>query len=125
MLVNHNKLNSDHNKSTAVENITETHLLNIKDKHNRVPCNEVHLRLLDENKLTDLAEHQLNGKGMHKCCQCAYNSGYKQGALLQTFISLDIDSLGDSHTSANGPYKSVHQAFSLGYNDGVNAFIRS
>jgi hypothetical protein len=125
MLVNHNELHFDHNKSTAAVNITEAHQINLKDRNSRMPCNEAHVRLLDESKLTDLAEHQLNGKGMHKCCQCAYNSGYKQGSLLQTFISLDIDSLGDSHTSANGPYKSIHQAFALGYSDGVNAFISS
>ena len=90
-----------------------------------MPCNQAHVRQFDESTLPDLAAHQMHGKGVHKCCQCAYNSGYQQGALLQNFISLDIDSLGDAHTSSNGRYKSVHQAFSLGYSDGVNSFIRS
>ncbi len=50
--------------------------------------------------------------------------GYK-GALYLHFISLDIDSLGDAHERSDGRYKSVHQAFSLGYNDGVNSFIKN
>ncbi|PKG86251.1 hypothetical protein CXF85_00630 [Colwellia sp. 75C3] len=89
------------------------------------PCNQVHVRQVDESILTNLAEHQMHVKGVRKCCQCAYNSGYQQGALLQKFISLDIESLGDSHASADGHYKSIHQAFALGYSDGVNSFILS
>jgi hypothetical protein len=89
------------------------------------PCNQVHVRKVDESILTNLAEHQVHVKGVHKCCQCAYNSGYQQGALLQNFISLDVESLGDSHASADGHYKSIHQAFALGYSDGVNSFILS
>ena len=88
-------------------------------------CTQVHVRQVDESILTNLAEHQMHVKGVQKCCQCAYNSGYKQGALLQKFISLDIESLGDSHASADGHYKSIHQAFALGYSDGVNSFILS
>ena len=97
-------------------------IINRKDK---MPCNQAHVRQFDESTLPDLEEYQMQGKGIHKCCQCAYNSGFQQGSLLQTFISLDIESLGEAHTSANGRYKSVHQAFSLGYSDGVNSFIRS
>jgi len=80
---------------------------------------------LDEGTLINLAEHQKHGQGRHKCCQCAYNSGYQQGSQLQSSISLDIESLGDSQASADGRHKSVHQAFSLGYSDGINAFINS
>jgi len=105
--------------------ITEVHPLKIKDRKAKMPCNQEHVRQFDESMLPDLAEHKKHGKGAHKCCQCAYNSGYQQGSTLQTFISLDIDSLEDSHTSANGHYKSVHQAFALGYSDGVNSFLRS
>jgi len=105
--------------------IAEPQRLKIIHRNDKMPCNKVHVRQFDESTLPDLEPHQMNGKGVHKCCQCAYNSGYQQGSLLQTFISLDIDSLGDSHTSENGRYKSVHQAFSQGYNDGVNSFIRS
>ncbi|MFQ3313146.1 MAG: hypothetical protein ACI8SC_002350 [Colwellia sp.] len=89
------------------------------------PCNQVHIRQLDESLLTDLVEHQRYVKRAHKCCQCAYNSGYQQGSLLQKFISLDVESLGDAHANADGHYKSIHQAFALGYSDGVNSFILS
>jgi hypothetical protein len=105
--------------------IAEPQRLKIIYRNDKMPCNELHVRQFDESTLPDLEEHQMHGKGAHKCCQCAYNSGYQQGSLLQTFISLDIESLGEAHTNANGRYKSVHQAFSLGYNDGVNSFIRS
>ncbi|WP_157442992.1 hypothetical protein [Colwellia piezophila] len=88
-------------------------------------CNQVHERRLDESSLTNLAEYQISTKGSYKCCQCAYNSGYQQGSLLQRFISLDIDSLGDTHTGPDGNHKSIHQAFALGYSDGVNSFISS
>jgi hypothetical protein len=99
--------------------------LKIVDMNNSVSCKKVHVKQIDESLLTDLAEHQLHAKGAHKCCQCAYNSGYEQGSLLQQFISLDIDSLGDAHVSESGKQKSIHQAFALGYSDGVNSFIRS
>ncbi len=89
-----------------------------------MPCTKQHLRHLDENKLDSLEEHQKHGHGRHKCCQCAYNSGYEQGRELRANISLDIDSLGDSQASADGRHKSVHQAFSMGYSDGVRDFIR-
>ena len=39
--------------------------------------------------------------------------------------SLDFESLGDAHAGSAGRYKSVLQAFALGYSDGVNSFIRS
>ena len=90
-----------------------------------MPCNKDHVRYVDETLLTNLAAHQLPAKGANKCYQCAYNSGYQQGALLQEFISLNIDSLNDSQVSTDGPYKSIHQAFALGYSDGVNSFIRN
>lgn len=105
--------------------IAETQRLTKKNRNDKMLCNQVHLRQLDENTLTTLAEHKMHGKGKHKCCQCAYNSGFKQGSLLQNFISLDIDSLGDAHVDPYGCYKSVHQAFAFGYSDGVNACIRS
>jgi len=105
--------------------IVEKQRLSLKNRKEKMPCNQLHARQFDEDKLTDLAEHQMHAKGVHKCCQCAYNSGYNQGSLLQTFISLDIDSLGDAHERSDGRYKSVHQAFSLGYSDGVNSFIKS
>ena len=95
------------------------------NRNDKMPCSQVHLRQLDESTLTTLAEHKIHGKGRHKCCQCAYNSGFNQGSLLQSFISLDIESLGDAHAGSDGRYKSVHQAFALGYSDGVNSFIRS
>ncbi len=101
------------------------HKLQSIDTNENMLCNKVHEKKFDENLLADVAEHQLHPKGKHKCCQCAYNSGFKQGALLQSYISLDIDSLGDASTRPNGPYKSVHQAFAMGYSDGVNSFIKS
>ncbi|TYK65862.1 hypothetical protein [Colwellia echini] len=88
-------------------------------------CNQEHVRHVDESKLEDVGEHQLHIKGAHKCCQCAYNSGYQQGSLLQEFISLDIDRLGDVPPNSQGRYKSIHQAFALGYKDGVNSFIKN
>ena len=99
--------------------------LKIINRKDRMPCNQVHVRQFDESALVNLAEHQMHAKGAHKCCQCAYDSGYRQGSLLQRFISLDIDSLGDAPTSIDGHYKSVHQAFALGYSEGVNSFIKS
>jgi hypothetical protein len=89
------------------------------------PCHQMHLKRFDESILTNLAEYQKHVKGAYKCCQCAYNSGYQQGAFLQEFISLDIDKLGDVQVNEDGCYKSVHQAFALGYSDGVNTFIKS
>ena len=88
-------------------------------------CNKVHLRQVDESMLTNLTVQQVNAKEANKCCQCAYNSGYQQGSLLQKFISLDIDSLGESAANSAEQYKSVHQAFALGYSDGVNSIIKN
>lgn len=105
--------------------ITEPKRLSIINRKDTMPCKQVHLRELDENLLEDLAGPQLQVKGAIKCCQCAYNSGYQQGSLLQKFISLDLESLGDSHANIDGSHKSVHQAFALGYSDGVNACIKN
>ena len=88
-----------------------------------MPCMQPHLRQLDESELTNLTEHQMQGSGRHKCCQCAYNSGYEQGFELQTSINLDIESLGNSQANRDGRHKSVHQAFALGYSHGIQAFI--
>lgn len=105
--------------------IADTQRLTKTNRNDKMKCTHVHLRQLDESTLTTLAEHKMHGKGRHKCCQCAYNSGFNQGSLLQSFISLDIESLGDAHAGSAGRYKSVHQAFALGYSDGVTSFIRS
>ena len=104
---------------------TGTRGLKVINMNSSTPCNQVHIRQLDESMLTDLAKHQRHVKGAHKCCQCAYNSGYQQGSLLQKFISLDIESLCDAHANVDGHFKSIHQAFALGYSDGVNSFILS
>jgi len=88
-----------------------------------MPCTQEHQRLLDENALTNLSQHQMHGQGRHKCCQCAYNSGYTQGFELQANINLDIDSLGDSQAQRDGRHKSVHQAFAKGYSDGIQDYI--
>ena len=88
-----------------------------------MPCNANHALRLDEDKLTTLKEHQMNGHGRHKCCQCAYNQGYEQGAQLRENISLNINALGDTQAGGDGRHKSVHQAFALGYIDGINHFI--
>lgn len=110
----------------SIADIAKTsHQLRMIDGNDKKSCNKEHARQFDESLLADIEEHQLHPKGKHKCCQCAYNSGFQQGAMLQSFISLDIDSLGDAHMGANGHYKSVHQAFAIGYSDGVNSFIRS
>lgn len=93
--------------------------------NNSISCNQVHLRQIDESMLTSLTADQVRRKGAYKCCQCAYNSGYQQGSLLQKFISLDIESLGDSTVNADDQYKSIHQAFALGYSDGVNSVIKN
>jgi hypothetical protein len=110
---------------SAQKKSTKTHELKIVNRNDAVACKKVHVKQIDESLLTDLAEHQLHAKGANKCCQCAYNSGYEQGSLLQQFISLDIDSLGDAQVSEDGKQKSIHQAFALGYSDGVNSFIRN
>ncbi len=102
----------------------KSHQLRMIDGNDNSSCDKEHARQFDESLLTDVEEHQLHPKGKHKCCQCAYNSGFQQGAMLQSFISLDIDSLGDAHMGSNGRYKSVHQAFAIGYSDGVNSFIK-
>lgn len=118
-------LSSRREAMSQTSSVVEVRRLNIINKKDKMSCNQSHARHFDESTLADLEEHQMHAKGEKKCCQCAYNSGYKQGALLQTFISLDIESLGNSNTSANGRYKSIHQAFALGYSDGVNSFVRS
>ncbi len=112
-------------RMSALEISTGTHGLKVINMNDSLSCNQAHPRTIDESILSNLAAHQMHVKGAHKCCQCAYNSGYQQGSLLQKFISLDIESLGDSHASSDGHYKSIHQAFALGYSDGVNSFIRS
>jgi hypothetical protein len=89
-----------------------------------MPCTNTHVKRLDEETLTNLTHHQMEGQGRHKCCQCAYNSGYQQGAQLKTNICLDIASLGNTQASADGRHKSVHQAFALGYSHGINAYIK-
>jgi hypothetical protein len=88
-----------------------------------MPCNNPHSRTLDENQLTNLTRHQMHDHGRHKCCQCAYNSGYDQGFALQESIRLDINALGDSQASGDGRHRSVHQAFALGYSHGIQDFI--
>ncbi|HHC6455518.1 TPA: hypothetical protein ACN334_004447 [Vibrio parahaemolyticus] len=88
-----------------------------------MPCNRTHARRLDESVLTTLSNHQMHDNGRHKCCQCAYNSGYEQGRQLRNSIQLDINELGDSQARADGRHKSVHQAFALGYSDGIRDFI--
>lgn len=88
-----------------------------------MPCTNYHPRRLDESLLITLNEHQMHGHGRHKCCQCAYNSGYEQGFVLRETITLDINALGDSQAYADGRHKSVHQAFALGYNHGIQDFI--
>ncbi len=88
-----------------------------------MPCNRTHTRRLDESVLTTLSNHQMHNNGRHKCCQCAYNSGYEQGRQLSTSIQLDINELGDSQARTDGRHKSVHQAFALGYSEGIRDFI--
>lgn len=118
-------INLEGKPGPAQNETTQAQRLTVISRNVEMSCNQLHARQFDEDVLTDLAEHQLYGKGKFKCSQCAYNSGFKQGALLQNFISLDIDSLGDAPKNPEGRYKSVHQAFALGYTDGVNSFIRS
>lgn len=112
-----------------------THIASVfegKNMNKVLLCNQEHLIHIDEAVLTDLTlpqvnshSPQVNSKAVGKCYLCAYNSGYQQGSLLQKFISLDIDSLGESGVSRDGTYKSVHQAFALGYSDGVNFIINN
>ncbi|MGR6859794.1 hypothetical protein ACU5EH_05315 [Aliivibrio salmonicida] len=90
-----------------------------------MPCNNQHLRIIDENTLTTLEHHQMHDHGRHKCCQCAYNSGYEQGIVLSENIVLDIDNLGNSQAASDGRHKSVHQAFALGYTHGIRDFINN
>ncbi len=119
------KLNLEVDTISAQKKSAVTRGLKIVNRNNSVSCEKVHVKQIDESLLTDLAEHQLHAKGANKCCQCAYNSGYEQGSLLQQFISLDIDSLGDAPVRDDGVQKSIHQAFALGYADGVNSYIRN
>ena len=114
----------NHELSEA-KNIAPKHKVNRVNKEQVMSCKQSHVKKLDESKLVALGEHQMHIKGAKKCCQCAYNSGYEQGALLQHFISLEIDNLGDATPDAKGQYKNVHQAFALGYSDGVNSFLMS
>lgn len=88
-----------------------------------MPCNKEHTYRLDETKLASLEHHQKHGHGRHKCCQCAYNSGYKQGLQLSNSPTLAIDSLGTSQAQSDGRHRSVHQAFALGYKDGIERYI--
>lgn len=87
-------------------------------------CDAIHERQLDESLLLTLTEYPKHIKGKYKCCHCAYNSGYQQGALLQNFIGLDVDSLGDIDKDATSTFKSIHQAFALGYSDGVKDYLK-
>jgi len=118
-------LNLEENAVSDSEKTAGTRGLKIVNMNNAATCHQTHERQVDESMLTNLAAHQLHAKGAHKCCQCAYNSGYEQGSLLQQFISLDIESLGDAPVRDDAKQKSIHQAFALGYSDGVNSFIRN
>ncbi len=88
-----------------------------------MPCNKTHNIRLDESVLTNLSNHQMHNNGRHKCCQCAYNSGYEQGRELKSSINLNINELGQSQARSDGRHKSVHQAFALGYSHGIRDFI--
>lgn len=116
---------TDANEISVAENIVSAHRVKNVNKEQVMTCQQTHVKKLDETKLVALGEHQMHIKGAQKCCQCAYNSGYEQGALLQHFMSLDIDSLGDASPDSEGRYKNIHQAFALGYSDGVNSFLKS
>lgn len=111
--------------SDAEGTVETSRVQKINEQTQSAMCSQEHIKHLDENRLKDLKQHQMHIKGARKCCRCAYNSGYQQGLLMQHFISLDIDSLGDASPNKEGNYKSVHQAFALGYSDGVNSFLRS
>lgn len=88
-----------------------------------MPCHQHHAKILNEDELSSLMEHQMHKHGRHKCCQCAYNQGYEQGFKLSETAVLDISKLGKSQARADGRHKSVHQAFALGYNHGIRDFI--
>ena len=90
-----------------------------------MPCTNPHARLVSEERLLTLEEHQKHNHGRHKCCQCAYNVGFEQGLELSREPKFSIDELGHSQASVDGRHRSVHQAFALGYSDGVAAFIES
>lgn len=90
-----------------------------------MPCNNHHRHHLSDDRLSQLSNHQMHDHGRHKCCQCAYNSGYQQGYDLSASPVLDVSGLGDSQARADGRHKSVHQAFALGYSDGIAEFINS
>ena len=72
-----------------------------------MPCNNPHARLLDENRLITLSNHQMHEHGRHKCCQCAYNQGYEQGSQLMENIVLNINALGDSQASGDMSFYSL------------------
>lgn len=113
------------NVSSGLEVTAKTHPVPQVKKEHVMSCQQLHVKKLDESQLTYIDNKQSHIKGAAKCCQCAYNSGYQQGALLQEFISLDVNTLGDIPTSSDGRYRSVHQAFALGYQAGVNSFINN
>lgn len=79
-------------------------------------CNKQHRR---EQMFKDLPEDQ-SGSGRHKCCGCAYETGYQAGLLRIENITVNLDSLKESQ-AGTVRHKSPHAAFALGYNDGVKA----
>lgn len=86
-------------------------------------CTIVHSLKLDEERLKSLDSHQKHGYGRHQCCQCAYNQGYNYGIVLSDNLRLDIEQLPETQAERDGRHKSVHQAFALGYADGVSDLI--
>lgn len=86
-------------------------------------CNLNHDFVINTERLVNLEKHQMHDHGRHQCCQCAYNQGYQQGLILSTNMHLDMEVLPISQAEKDGRHRSIHQAFALGYSDGVADFI--
>lgn len=70
-----------------------------------------------EERFNDLP-HDQGGAGRHRCCGCAYASGFGQGVARAELIDFALDALPESQ-AGTVRHKSPHAAFAMGYLDGV------
>lgn len=65
----------------------------------------------------DLPEDQ-GGEGRHRCCGCAYDRGHSAGLQREEKFDLKLDELDESQ-AGTVRHKSPHEAWALGYLQGV------
>lgn len=80
-------------------------------------CKKDHSKIQKEMSLLNVDQ---GGRGRHKCAACAYEKGLEDGYNFKEKIDLTeiLDSLEESQ-AMNQRHKSPHEAYVMGYRDGV------